>query len=98
MKQKIINFDMHCKHYTGEYVLAHNNKQIKHSMQPRAINCIYLRPSSISKNVHKFYNISTKQVITRQFCTSILTPANIINVIEQQAQDDNMPMGITFKQ
>ena len=29
MQQILINFDMHCKHYTERYVLAHDNKQIK---------------------------------------------------------------------
>ena len=38
-----------------------------------------------------------EKIITRQFCTSIPTPAYIINIIEQQAQDDNMPIGIAFK-
>ena len=66
-------------------------------MESRALDCIYLQPSSISKRVHKFYHVSTKKTITRQFCTSIPTPAYIINFIEQQAQDDNMPIGITFK-
>ena len=97
LQQKLLNFDMHCKHYTGEYVLEHNDKHIKNNMESRALDCIYLRPSSISKNVHKFCHISTKKVITRQFCKRIPTPANIINIIEQQAQDNNMPIGITFK-
>ena len=79
---------MHCKHYTGEY---------KNNMQARAIDYIYLRPSPASKNVHEFYNTSTKKIVTRQFCASIPTPSNIINIIEQQAQEDNMPIGIAFK-
>ena len=88
---------MHCKHYTREYVLAHNDKHIKHNMESRVLDCIYLQPSSISKHVHEFYHISTKKIITRQFCTSIPTPAYVINIIEQQAQDDIMPIGIIFK-
>ena len=67
------------------------------SMDQRAIDCIYLRPFSISKNIHEFYNLVTKQIITRQYCTTIPTTAHIINIIEKQAQDNNMPLGITFK-
>ena len=69
----------------------------KHNMKARATDCICLRPSIRSRNVHEFYNIATKQVITQRHCTSIPTPANVINEIEQQAKNDNMPLGITFK-
>ena len=54
LQQKLLNFEMHCKHYTVEYVLAHDDKQIKNNMHPRAIDCIYLRPSTTSKNAHEF--------------------------------------------
>ena len=94
--RKLIDFNSHCNHFTGQYVLAHDDKTIKNNLQQRAIDCIYLRPSSITKNMHEFYNIATKQIITRQYCTTIPTTANIINIIEQQAQEDNMPIGITF--
>ena len=36
-------------------------------------------------------------MITRRHCTSIPTPAHIIKEIENQAKQDNMPFGITFK-
>ena len=97
LQQKLLNFEIHYRYYTREYVLSHDDKYIKNNMESRALYCIYLRPSSISKDVHKFYHISTKKIITRLFCTSIPTPAYIINIIEQQAQYDNMLIGITFK-
>ena len=97
LQKKLLNFNTHCKHYTGEYVLAHDDKQIKNNMESRAIDCIYLRPANTSKYAHEFYNIATKKVIVRQNCTSIPTPAHIINIIEKQAQEDKLPMGITFK-
>ena len=62
-------------------------------MQPRAIECIHMRPSSTSKNIYEFYNITTKKVITRQYCTTMPTPANIINIIEKQAQKDKNAYG-----
>ena len=37
MQQRLTNFDMHWKHYTGEYVLAYNDKQIKNNIQSKAI-------------------------------------------------------------
>ena len=42
-------------------------------MQPRVIDCIYLQPSSTLKNVHEFYNVSTKKVRTRQYYTTSYT-------------------------
>ena len=36
-------------------------------------------------------------MIIRRHCTSIPTPANLINEIEYQEKKDNMPFGITFK-
>ena len=95
--KRVLNYDMLYKHYTGEYVLEYDDQQIKNNMKARAIDCIYLRPSIRSRNVHEFYNIATKQVITQRHCTSIPTPANIINKIEHQAKNDKMPLGTTFK-
>ena len=36
-------------------------------------------------------------MIIRRYCTSIPTPTHIINEIENQVKQDNMPFGITFK-
>ena len=35
LQQILLNFDMHCKHYTGEYVLAHDDKHIKNKMESK---------------------------------------------------------------
>ena len=93
----VLNYDTHCKHYTGGYVFAHDNLQIKNNMKTMAIVCIYLQLSITSRNVHEFYNNETQKVITRRHCTSVPTPAHIINKIEQQANNNNIPLGITFK-
>ena len=53
----ILDYNTHCKHYTGEYILAHDDQQIKNNMNARAIDCIYLRPSIQSKNVHEFLKL-----------------------------------------
>ena len=92
----ILDYNTHCKHYTGEYVLAHDDQHIKNNMNARAIDCIYLRPSIQSKNIHEFYNINTKQIITRRHYTSVPIPTNIIKQIENQALEENMPTAINF--
>ena len=66
INKRKLDYDIHCKHYTGEYVLAHDDKQIKNNLESRAIDCIYLRPSITTRNVHEFYNINTKTIITRR--------------------------------
>ena len=65
--RSILDYDIHYQHYIGEYVLAHDAQQIKNNMNDRAIDCIDLRPSIQSRNVHEFYNIKTKQIIALQF-------------------------------
>ena len=54
LQQKLVNYNMHCKHFTGQYVLAHDDKNIKNNMEQRAIDCIYSQPLSISKNMYEF--------------------------------------------
>ena len=95
--EKVLKCNMHCKHCTGEYVLAHNNLQIKNIMKARAMDCIYFRPSITLCNIHEFYNINTQKVIMQRHCISVPTPAYIINEIENQAKKDNMSFGIPFK-
>ena len=82
INKRVLNYDMHCKYYTGKYVVAHDDRQIKNNINTRAIDCIYLRPSITLRNVHESYNITTQQVITKKHCTSVPTPAHIINTIE----------------
>ena len=41
LQHKLLNFKMHYKHYTGEYVLAHDDKHIIDNMESRALDCIY---------------------------------------------------------
>ena len=96
INKRVFNYDMHCKHYTGEYVLVHDDRQIKNNINTKTIDCIYLRPSITSRNVHEFYNITTQQVITRRHCTSVPALAHIINTIETQAKANHIPIGITF--
>ena len=45
VQHRLINYDMNFKPFTGKYVLAHDDRQIKNNMQPKAIDCIYKRPS-----------------------------------------------------
>ena len=92
----ILDYNSHCKHDTGEYVFAHDDQQNKNNKNARAIDCIYLRPSIQSKNVHEFYNINTKQIITRRHCTSVPIPDTIIKEIKWQVLEENVSTGINF--
>ena len=86
--QTNIDFNTHGKHYPGEYVLGHNDLQIKNTMQPRALDCIYLRTSSLIYGKHELFHISTKQVITRKHCTSAVINQSIIDQIHQIADNE----------
>ena len=65
-------------------------------MQARDIDCIYLRPSNATTGSHEFYNMNTRKAISRRHCTSIPTPAHIINTIELHTQEKKMLNRITF--
>ena len=42
LQHKLLNFEMHCKHFTGEYVLGHDDKHSKNNMESRELDYIYL--------------------------------------------------------
>ena len=79
----LINYDMRCKHFTGKYVLAHDNRQIKNNMQLRAIICIHLKPSSTSKNVHEFCTIVTKKIYYKTILYNDDFTRIVMNIIEK---------------
>ena len=94
--QRKVDYNKHCLHYTGEYVLAHDDQTIKNNTNVRAIDCIYLRLAYTTTSNHEFYKVNTKKIILQRHCTSIPTPAHIINQIELQAKEENIPTGINF--
>ena len=94
--KKALNYATHGIHYTGEFVMAHNNESIKNNLNPRALECIYLRSSDTLYHKHQLYHISTRKFITRRTCTSAKNPDHMLCLLEEQATTQNMPSGIDF--
>ena len=59
-------------------------------MQPRALDCIYLRTPSLIYGKHKLFHISTKRVNTRKHCTSAVINQYIIDQLHQIADDEKI--------
>ena len=66
----------------------------KNMLRPRALDCIYLRPSSIIKGKHELYHIATRKVMTCTYCTPAYLTTTIINKTQQALISDNMPSGL----
>ena len=96
LQKQTLEFKTHGIYNTGDYVLAHNDSIIKNNLKPRALDCLYLRPTPNSKNTHDFYHISTNKIISRSKCTPLPMTTNIIHLIVAQAKKDNMPEGLKF--
>ena len=91
-----IDYVTHGLHYTGKYILGHQDVTIKNNLQPRALDCIYLRPSAIIHDKHELYHIETRKIITRRHCTSAIMNENIKTKIHKTFITDNLPTGLKF--
>ena len=61
-----IDYNTYGTHCKGDYVLGHQDVTIKNTMEPRALNCIYLRPSFIIHGKHELYLIETKKITIKR--------------------------------
>ena len=80
----------HGKFYTGKYILGHDDPQIKNTMQPQTLDCIYLRPSTMIYGKHKLFHLTTKRIITRKHCSPAMITPNIINLINTIATTETV--------
>ena len=85
-----VDYNTHGKFYAGEYVLGHNDPQIKNTMKLQALDCIYLRPSTIVYGKHKLFHLTTKRIITRKHCSPATITPHIIKLINTIAKNENM--------
>jgi hypothetical protein len=90
-KENLI-YQHHCKTSCGTYVLAHNEPDKTNTNAPRALDCLYLRPTA--SGCHECLHLQTNKVITRRRVTpSPLTP-DILKLIHSIAEQDEMPKGL----
>ena len=67
---------------------------IKNTIHSRALECLYLCPSPNTPVGHDFYHVATKQIITWSCFQTVHINQNVIETINWQAIEENMPLGI----
>ena len=97
LHQENIDFDRHCTHVLGEYVQAHENEQIKNNNKPRALDCLYLRPTGNYQGGHELLHLQTNRVITRHKVTSVPITPSVIKQVHTIAKMEDMPIGLKIK-
>ena len=97
INRRNITYATHGLYHTGEYVLGHQDVTIKNNIQPRVLDCIYLRPLAVIHGKHKLYHIETRKVITCRHCTSAIINTNILTKIHQAVVSNKLPTGLQFQ-
>ena len=63
---KPLDYNKHCRYAFGAYVQAHDDDITnKNSMQPRTLDCIYLRPVTNQQGGHELLTLDKWSIITR---------------------------------
>ena len=85
---------LHCQYEFGEYVLAH--METDNTMKPRAVDGIYLRPTGAMDGSFFVLNLVTGQRIRRRTATAAHMTTTIIRRVEELAESEGMPIGLTM--
>ena len=87
-----IDANKHCRFEFGEYILAHGDSN--NTMQPRAIDALYLRPTGTPDGAFWVLNLETGQRSRRLQATAATLTNTIIRRVEELATAEGMPKGI----
>eukprot|EP00957_Ditylum_brightwellii_P124856 9517752-Ditylum_brightwellii.AAC.1 len=93
LHQENLSFKRHCKYAFGKCVLAHNEPDQTSTQAPRALDCIYLRPSA-SDSGHGLLHLQTNAIVNPQNLTSMPLTPSIVKQVQKLAELDNMPKGL----
>ena len=97
MHKQHLDYNQHCKYSIGQYVLAHDEPNIKNTNQARALDCIYLRYHAAHQGGHELWHIATNRVITRQYVTMIPITPSVIQQVHLWAEREGMPKGLKIE-
>ena len=97
LHRRNLEFKKHCQFSFGAYIQAYNENNPMNTMKERAIDCIYLRPTTSWQGGHELLHIKTNKIIIRKNITELPITQNIINQIEQTAAEENMPIHFNSK-
>jgi hypothetical protein len=87
MGMQVLDSKALCKLPFGAYVQVHDDSPTTNTMEPRTTGGINLGPSNMQGG-HKFYNLTTGEVIIRRKWTELPVPAEVILRLEELSTDD----------
>ena len=88
MKDRVIDYKIHCKHQFGEYVQV-VMKTTNLVEVPRTINALAAYPTGNEQGTWKYYYISTGKPISHKKATNIPVPENLPDRIHALAEDES---------
>jgi hypothetical protein len=84
-----LNHEQQCLFPILGFVQAHDEPVPANTLQPRTLDCIYLRPATNNvQGGHEVYNLATKRVITRRKLTTLPVSAAVIMAVEAIARSE----------
>jgi hypothetical protein len=89
-----LDYNKHCTFPFGSYVQAHNEPNIKNSMMPRTLDCIYLRYVNNQQGGHNLLDLRTGKVITRRRITLVPIIQQVIDTVHKMATADGFTAGL----
>ncbi len=88
MGTQILDCKNLCKLPFGAYVQTHDDVSITNTMEPRTTGGINLGPSNLNGG-HKFFNLTTGEIIVRRKWTELPVPSDVILRLEELSNDPN---------
>jgi len=89
-----LDFNKHCKYQFGEYMQTH--EEHNNTMAPRAIGALALHPTGNVQGSFYFFSLSSGQVITRNWETSLLMPDEVIAHVHRIARQQKAHPRLVF--
>eukprot|EP00957_Ditylum_brightwellii_P040857 3092356-Ditylum_brightwellii.AAC.1 len=78
LHQENLDYTKHGVYTFGEYVLGHDEPAPSNTQEARALDCIYLSPTSNMQGGRELFHLQMNSIVTRQKCTPMpLTPSII---------------------
>jgi hypothetical protein len=97
LHQEHLDYTKHCIYPFGSYVQAYTEPNIKNSMLPRTLDCIYLRYVNNQQGGHNLLDIRTGKVITRRTITMIPITQHVIDVVHNMASAEGFTAGLKIE-
>ena len=92
-----VDHQKHLMHPFGTYVQAHNEPDPSNTLQPRTLDCIYLRYNANHQGGHELLDLRTGRVIQRRTVTAVPITKQVIDVVHAMATSEGMPDGLKIE-